>query len=109
MLESTHPILEDVKPNATIGYTLSSDGFVVIGTPGSFLRQKITPLLGWQRGKASRSVICALRSEGKGMVIFRPAEIDPGNEAGRRLDANLLSFSVNAAERSLWQSPPDDN
>ncbi len=109
VLESTHPILEDVKSDATIGYTLSSDGFVVIGTPGSFLRQKITPLLGWQRGKASRSVVCALRGEGKGMVIFRPAEIDPGNEAGRRLDANLLSFSVNAAERSLSQSPPDDN
>ena len=108
ILESDLPVLEGVRSDAQVGYTLSSDGFVVIGTPGSFLRQRITPLLGWQRGKASRSVICAVRYEGKGMVLFRPAEIDMSNEAGRRFDANLLSFSVEVAERSLSQLPPDE-
>jgi hypothetical protein len=106
--ESEHPVLEGLEPQTEVGYTLAADRFVVIGTPASFLEQDITPLLGWERGRSSQSVVCAARIEGKGVVIFRPAEIDTTDDQGRRFEENLRSFSFETAQRELLGWEPED-
>ncbi len=107
--ELDHPVLEGLAPETEVGYVLSSDRFVVIGTAVSFLEQRITPLLGWERSRSSQSVVCAARSEGSGVVIFRPAEIDTSDEQGSRFEENLRSFSFETAQRSLFESAPNDD
>jgi hypothetical protein len=106
--DSDHPVLEGLEPQTEVGYTLSADRFVVIGTPVTFLGQDIVPLLSWERGRSSQSVVCAARSEGKGVVIFRPAQIDTTDDQGRRLEENLRSFSFETAQRELLGWAPQE-
>ena len=104
--QASHDILKGFNSGTRVGYVLS-DGFVVIGSTGSLREQRVTPLLSWQRGDVQHSVVCAARSEGNGVVIFRPAKFDTSG-AGRRFEENLRSFSFERAQRSRRSSAPED-
>jgi hypothetical protein len=93
----SHAVLEGLKPDDKVGFSLPSGNQVIAGLGEDFVRRGITPLLGWPVSPTRGFLICAVRSRGRGTVIFRPRQIDTSSAAGRRFEENLRSWSFRVA------------
>jgi tetratricopeptide (TPR) repeat protein len=90
--ESARPIVYGLPPQ--VGYSLSASRVVVSEVPGrqGKLPQGMTLVLELADKRTTRSAVCALRTYGSGVVVYRPRQILPPR-AGERFEANLRSWS----------------
>jgi tetratricopeptide (TPR) repeat protein len=97
-----HPIVEGLQ-GKLVRYEVSANGGIFSGS------QNVTPLLvqfhkiqQQRRSTVIVYVFCALRSYGKGIVVFRPANIDTTTGPGQRFNDNLKSFCLKT-EQQNWR------
>jgi hypothetical protein len=77
-----------------IGYEVSADGGFISGSVNEITNNMIPLLveLDQQRRRVSMKVLSAIRFQDKGIVVFRPAEIDLSSSAARRFEEKLKEF-----------------
>ena len=105
---SDHPVTNELV-GEHLSYTLSPDRLLVAHKQGG--RDKyMTPLLGWAASTRKEPqlvlLVCAIRNNGDGVVIYRPTQIDTTNQAGERFEQNLRDWSVEWAQRALAPATP---
>jgi len=90
-----HPILEGLAQDTRVGYTLSRQRSVLYDSARRPAGDVVALLvdLPWSKNRARMAVICGVRPEGKGLIIFRPERFDTGSPAGLRFERNLRRYS----------------
>jgi hypothetical protein len=88
-----HPVVEGLQ-GIIIGYEVSADGGFISGSVNEITNNMIPLLveLDQQRRRVSMKVLSAIRFQDKGIVVFRPAEIDLSSSAARRFEEKLKEF-----------------
>gem|GEM_PF-6298428 len=101
----THPMVSELAQQA-VRYEIAAAGCFIAGRWDSVAGHMV-PLLVGEKSRSDRAVVvCGARHEGRGAVVFRPAVIDNSSPTGRRLAANLLSFSLNPVQTPFELIPP---
>lgn len=95
-----HPVLKGLEVDTKVSVVMGPNPLVIAGSSDELSR--LTPLLGWTyrppRGPRRVFLACALRSEGRGFVVYRPRQIEE-TDAGKLLEENLRRWSYQQAAR----------
>lgn len=95
-----HPVLKGLEVDTRVSVVMGPNPLVIAGSSDELSR--LTPLLGWTyrppRGPRRVFLACALRSEGRGFVVYRPRQIEE-TDAGKLLEDNLRRWSFQQAAR----------
>jgi len=107
--DARHPVLEGLSPNTPVKVAVAPGALFLQMTLDDLSREGIIPLLGEvvAQPKTARppktpkqvrvNVLCGVRSEGQGFVVFRPRTIDQTEKSGKQFEENLRRWSLQVA------------